>query len=92
MDGSSLKIVGCDIGKVINWPWFCLLTRMAFILATACFVGCDCFLRGNGYRRCLRQRSDRLNIDKYYRNPYTPIRSFDKWRNHSLSVCRKEVG
>lgn len=30
--------------------------------------------RGNRSRRCLRQRSDRLNIDRYYRIPYKPIK------------------
>ena len=56
----------------MDWPWFWLRTkklsslqRLAWWDATVPSI--------NRSRRCLRQRSERLNIDRYYRNPYMTI-------------------
>ena len=66
-----------------SWLWCWGGSERAMVLApdwdgfhpcNGLLCGMRLFPRGNRSRRCLRQRSDRLNIDRYYRNPYTPIK------------------
>lgn len=58
----------------------------------ACFVGCDyTYLRGNRSRRCLRQRSGRLNIDGCYRTPSMPFKVLRQVAD-SFAVSVQEIG